>query len=378
MIFDELIQPLSNTIFWSEFYEKKHYVINRNDNHFYDNIMSTNSLNEYFNSHNLSYPDIRLIKQGVNLASELYVIDKQSNKINKKVLFKYYAEGATIRLQKAHNLFDSLYHFCNSLSRELQMSIMANMYITPNNSYGFNPHYDTHDVLVLQLDGVKHWNIYDIPILLPLETQKMSLDNKKKYKEEKPIFTIPLCAGDLLYIPRGMVHDAYTLTNSSTHITIGLHPKRNIDILTDVIKISEQNLEFRKTFKNSIAENLALKNELIQLIEKLFEELPKNNYGNLSYKNTFSSIESINKLDDKTLLKLNKNEIIDIETIDSLTKIYTCNGHITLPFESRQAFLFMQSNDVFTFDELLYFMDKEIATNLCKQFVLDGLLQVSN
>ena len=35
-----------------------------------------------------------------------------------------------------------------------------NAYITPESARGFEPHYDVHDVFVLQVSGEKHWSVH--------------------------------------------------------------------------------------------------------------------------------------------------------------------------------------------------------------------------
>jgi len=41
-----------------------------------------------------------------------------------------------------------------------------------------------------------------------------------------------LTAGDLLYMPRGFLHEAWTTDEPSTHLTVGLHVVRWLDLLS--------------------------------------------------------------------------------------------------------------------------------------------------
>jgi ribosomal protein L16 Arg81 hydroxylase len=58
-----------------------------------------------------------------------------------------------VALPALHRLWDPLRALCAELDRELGHSCHANAYITPGCASGFTPHYDTHEVLVLQLAG---------------------------------------------------------------------------------------------------------------------------------------------------------------------------------------------------------------------------------
>jgi ribosomal protein L16 Arg81 hydroxylase len=72
---------------------------------------------------------------------------------------------------------------------------------------------------VIQLEGIKQWLIYKPTHELPNE---YTLADKDSIKE--PILDITLKPGDILYFPRGFIHQAKTpkleKNSYSTHITI--------------------------------------------------------------------------------------------------------------------------------------------------------------
>ena len=41
------------------------------------------------------------------------------------------------------------------------------MYITPAGDLGLQPHYDDVEVFILQLEGKKHWCLYQLTVPLP-------------------------------------------------------------------------------------------------------------------------------------------------------------------------------------------------------------------
>ncbi|MGO7984355.1 JmjC domain-containing protein, partial [Rhizobium johnstonii] len=75
-----------------------------------------------------------------------------------------FAAGATIVLQGLHRLWPPLIDFTRLLIDDLGHPAQVNAYVTPASSQGFDPHYDTHDVFVLQVSGEKHWRV-DEPVL---------------------------------------------------------------------------------------------------------------------------------------------------------------------------------------------------------------------
>ena len=100
-----------------------------------------------------------------------------------------------------------------------------NAYITPPSSRGFSPHYDVHDVFVLQVAGEKHWTIHEPVLPDPLRTQPWN-DRAAEVAtaaQREPVIDAVLRPGDVLYLPRGFLHSATALGEISAHLTIGVH-----------------------------------------------------------------------------------------------------------------------------------------------------------
>jgi lysine-specific demethylase/histidyl-hydroxylase NO66 len=89
----------------------------------------------------------------------------------------------------------------------------SNSYLTPLNSQGFAPHYDDVDVFILQLEGFKRWRVY--PPINKKETlpRASSRDYTEKEIEEmgEEEIDMVLGPGDVLYLPRGWIHQAETV-----------------------------------------------------------------------------------------------------------------------------------------------------------------------
>ena len=78
-------------------------------------------------------------------------------------------------------------------------------YLTPAGTQGFAPHYDDIEAFVLQLEGKKRWRVYKP--LSPGETlPRYSSPNYDQSILSEPIIDVVLEPGDLLYFPRGYVH----------------------------------------------------------------------------------------------------------------------------------------------------------------------------
>jgi hypothetical protein len=118
-----------------------------------------------------------------------------------------------------------LIEFADQLAADLGHPTQVNAYITPPSSRGFSPHYDVHDVFVLQVAGQKHWTIHEPVLRDPLRTQPWE-DRAAEVAaaaEAEPVIDAVLRPGDVLYLPRGYLHAATALGEISAHLTIGVH-----------------------------------------------------------------------------------------------------------------------------------------------------------
>lgn len=120
----------------------------------------------------------------------------------------------------------------HSLEAELNFPTRVNGYITPPESTGFVPHYGPHDVLILQIQGAKTWRLSVGADVAPREM----LRHEGVATTGPPLpSTVRLEAGDVLYVPRGRVHAAQTTSESSVHLTVGLHAPTVLTLISHVL-----------------------------------------------------------------------------------------------------------------------------------------------
>jgi lysine-specific demethylase/histidyl-hydroxylase NO66 len=77
--------------------------------------------------------------------------------------------------------------------------------LTPAGTQGFAPHYDDIEAFVLQLEGKKKWKVYK-PRSKDEFLPRFSSQNFTQADLDEPLIDIVLEAGDLLYFPRGYIH----------------------------------------------------------------------------------------------------------------------------------------------------------------------------
>ena len=146
-------------------------------------------------------------------------------------------EGATLVLDQLHNTDPKLSLLCRGLAPELSHRFQTNLYLTPPHGRGFTPHWDNHDVFILQVLGSKHWKIEKTRRTLPEPHESMG-DDGRELRGELSDFTLQ--QGDLIYIPRGFVHAAECGAEPSLHITLGVTAFFLDELFSAVIKAAHR------------------------------------------------------------------------------------------------------------------------------------------
>ena len=117
---------------------------------------------------------------------------------------------------------------CNELQNTFP-HVYANAYLTPPNGYAVEAHADDRDVLVIQILGQKTWKVYNnVPVESPFENEQVGKNGKavpSSVLSGDLCFgkEVELCPGDVLYMPRGFVHEATTETNQKDHFLPSFH-----------------------------------------------------------------------------------------------------------------------------------------------------------
>src|SRR3546814_1658330 len=81
---------------------------------------------------------------------------------------------------------------------------------------------------IFQIQGSKRWHIYEQEGDVP----SSELQQREIFVGEglSPATQLILTAGDVLYVPRGRIHAAETLDETSIHLTLGVHPPNMLEL----------------------------------------------------------------------------------------------------------------------------------------------------
>jgi ribosomal protein L16 Arg81 hydroxylase len=232
-----LIAPVGFDTFFGEHWERKPLHLARGDAHFYDQVITNADLDGIISSADLRYPAIQLARGGSYLPAEAYTKNiRHGSEFFNGVpdlgrIQSEYSAGATIVLPALQRTWTPLRQSCAALEDRFSHPVHANAYLTPADTPGFTPHYDTHEVFVLQIAGTKHWRIFGPSQPLPHRSQSFT---PAGYVLPPPLLELELKPGDLLYLPRGYVHAAASTHGHSAHITIGITVYTWVELIAEL------------------------------------------------------------------------------------------------------------------------------------------------
>lgn len=247
---DQVLGPISTDTFFSDYFEKQHCVIKRGDPSFFDGLLSHAEMDHVLTTMGLEVPEVNVTKAGANITAADFAYENAA--IDPVRVAQLYADGATVIVSGLQERLPALARYCRALEAALSARVQTNIYMTPAGNQGFNPHYDSHDVLVLQVAGSKEWRIYGMPVELPLESQ--AFERGMEVGPEVDRFVLE--PGDAVYVPRGLAHDAVATGEGSLHITTGLMFRTWADALAEtVIAMAHREPSLRRALPPGFAQN---------------------------------------------------------------------------------------------------------------------------
>jgi len=147
---------------------------------------------------------------GVDLNASRFV-DGVKEMANGKVadseaIAELWREGCTLQVVQPQRWEGRLLRLVAALEGHLGCLVGANAYLTPPSTQGLAPHHDAVELFVCQTAGSKRWRLYKpvndhaLPALPSGDLEPASLG--------EPIAEYTLQVGDVLYMPKGTVHQA--------------------------------------------------------------------------------------------------------------------------------------------------------------------------
>lgn len=277
-ILQQLLAPYSTEQFFKEYWTQKAIHIRADKPQKFHPFFTWGDLNHLLNFHQLTEPDLAFSKEGKTLPNTFDSRDWR-DRLN---------EGATLIINGVHQRIPSVTKLATHLREDIGYETHINLYCSPSTQRGFDCHYDTHDVLILQIDGEKKWFVYQETVLSPTSNMPSS---KQDRPTNPPYLECILKPGDLLYIPRGHWHYAIACEEPSLHLTVGIECQTGLNWLDWLANELQSNTDWRQSLPAILDDKTnPLEQQIISLRDRLIETLNESDIiqkyiNKLSYSN---------------------------------------------------------------------------------------------
>ncbi|KAG5188882.1 cupin superfamily protein-domain-containing protein [Tribonema minus] len=261
-----MVAPVDVNVFYARYWESCPLLVRRASAHYYDGWMctATNDVNVFYARYWESCPllvrrasarfydgwmstaDVRacIAQQALRYGSDLDVTNFVEGRrvtlnppapegeeggaaVDEGFVWGSFERGCSLRMPCPQKYCDKVHALLASLEEEWGCMVGANVYLTPPGHQGFAPHYDDIEAFLLQIEGSKRWKVYapaGAETSLP-RTSSENLTPEQVQELGEPVIDAVLEPGDLLYFPRGWVHQAVTVAGgpASLHLTVSCY-----------------------------------------------------------------------------------------------------------------------------------------------------------
>jgi mannose-6-phosphate isomerase-like protein (cupin superfamily) len=375
----QLIAPFTVEEFLSIYWEKQICHIHGRTPAYYASLFSLRDVDAAL------LPVRSKTDTGVPLVS---AIDKKRPPEDLGSLYQNFASGSTINVNFIDRQFPDVNFLCRRLEQEFHFPSAANLYLTPPHSQGFRAHYDSHEVFVLQISGRKKWDLWPQKDLLPLRDSKEDVA-QEELGEARSIVLEP---GDLLYLPRGVIHQAYAEDQVTLHITVSVEPFRWFEVVMAALKAAAgRTPALRESlppgFMN-IPDIIHPAREQLRTMLSLIREddlvtglteTAKAFTSQLTpvLDNRFETLGSLNSLSGQSLLSRRIGSVAFLETRGNSIYLHFGGNTVSAPARIRPSLEFILARDRFSV-ETIPGLDAASRLVLVRRLVRAGFLTVSS
>ena len=348
----------------------------------FDDLLSEQEVERIVTSGGLRFPGFRLVKAGEQLSVRDYTVDIPwrptgfSGTADVDKVLAEWERGATIVLQGLHLHRPELAAFCRSLERALGHPAQVNAYFTPRQAQGLPVHHDTHDVFVLQVAGEKRWLVYEPAWELPLRNQKYT---SEMGGPGAPVHDLVLQAGDMLYLPRGWLHEALTSDTDSLHLTIGVNVVTWLDAFKSALEECGDDVGFRRSIDDGDPE------ALIKLLQEQVRPDAVRRRASARLARTrrpvrdgqLAQLRALDELELDTEVEVRPTALVDASSVNGSTMLLFDGKEIVLPARVQDEIAWALAQESFTPADLPGDLDDESRLVLVRRLVREGLLRIT-
>ncbi|CAJ0579289.1 unnamed protein product, partial [Mesorhabditis spiculigera] len=208
--------------FFADFWQQNALVVRRGHAGYYGYLHDLAQFSDVMSKEHMEYGkniNVAEYRDGVR-----YTING-TGRVYPRHVQKHLADGHSVQLVNPQIFFPRVWYLCDQLQEIFGCFVGANTYMTPAGSSGFAPHWDDIDAFLMQLEAGSSGSSGNF--------------SDKDMKGRQLCFEGWLEQGDMLYLPRGFIHQGSAAPDvHSAHITVSVGLNHSFaDLLEKILKI---------------------------------------------------------------------------------------------------------------------------------------------
>src|SRR5689334_17458573 len=158
-----ILDPYTEETFFSTFWERRPLHIARARPGYFRELLTLEGMNEVLSQLVFRADECKVAREGQIIPPSVYlaapsmrIMERTATDYVSSVrLLALFTQGATLVFSQLNHKWQPLERLRRELQRQLSAAVVTNVFLSNRDSQGFSVHYDSHDVLVLQLHGRK-------------------------------------------------------------------------------------------------------------------------------------------------------------------------------------------------------------------------------
>ncbi len=231
-----------------------------------ESLITWDGLGDLMLIQRLGPPHLRVVETAGRPINPAKYMDNKSSPKRKTVaivdadrLRSILDNGATLVVDSVDEMHPPIWDAAFELSGYVDEPVQAHAYATCGSAPAFAPHWDVLDVLVVQVEGKKHWDVYGLGNKSPLDAET-DADNTRP---DEPVWSGVLEPGDVLYLPRGWWHGVHGMGGTSLHVSFGFQRRTGMTYLGWLTTLMRRAEPFREDLPRDSDEALGRRAELL-------------------------------------------------------------------------------------------------------------------
>lgn len=151
-------------------------------------------------------------------------------------------QGYSVVLLHLDEVVPALGAICDAIrTRTGEGSFIGAVVTSRSAQRAFKLHFDPEDLLIVQVEGTKRWQVYAEPVVDPVRGMR-----KPPAPETEPVFDEVLTPGDMLFVPGGHWHHCECGLRTSVHLGVFFLPPTGWHAVKELIQPLVDQEIFRK------------------------------------------------------------------------------------------------------------------------------------